>query len=162
MSKGISILVIEDEKNIRRILEYWLRFVGFKVYQAEDGLAGLKLARKKKPDLILLDWMMPEMDGLEVLNELKRNRKTKHTPVFMLTAKNGIGNMDDAYAAGADDYITKPFDEVFLGNTIKEKLEQYKKANACNNSFWNWVSAKLQKLTKGEQGNHINEEVNEK
>ena len=144
MSKRISILVIEDEKPIRRILEHWLGLVGFKVYLAEDGPTGLKLARKKKPGLILLDWMMPEMDGLEVLDELKHNRKTKHTPVFMLTAKSQIGDMDDAYATGADDYITKPFDEVFLGDTIKKKLEQYKKSNACNNSFWDWVSAKLQ------------------
>ena len=68
MGKKISILVVEDEEHIRTILKYNLKLDGFKVYLAEDGPTALELARKKKVELILLDWMMPGMDGLEVLS----------------------------------------------------------------------------------------------
>ena len=127
MSERIPVLVVEDEEHIRNILEYNLKLDGFDVYQAEDGPKGLELARKKKPDVILLDWMMPEMDGLEVLSELKHNKKTSRIPVFMLTAKGTVGDMDRAFDIGADDYITKPFDPMQLGKTIKKKLEKCRK-----------------------------------
>ena len=124
MSKRISVLVVEDEEHIRNILEYNLKLDGFEVYLAENGPAGLELAREKKFDVILLDWMMPEMDGLEVLSELKHDKRTARIPVFMLTAKGMVGDIDRAFAVGADDYITKPFDPVLLGNTVKNKLEE--------------------------------------
>ncbi len=124
MSKKIPILVVEDEEHIQNILEYNLKLDGFEVYLAENGRMGLEHARQKKLELILLDWMMPEMDGLEVLSELKHDKKTKHIPVFMLTAKGMLGEIDRAFNVGADDYITKPFDPVLLGNTIRKKLEE--------------------------------------
>lgn len=127
MSERISVLVVEDEEHIRKILEYNLRLDGFEVYEAEDGRRGLELARQKKLELILLDWMMPEMNGLEVLSELKHDKRTKHIPVFMLTAKGTIGDVDKAFYIGADDYITKPFEPEQLGGTIKKKLEKYRK-----------------------------------
>ena len=74
MSEKIPILVVEDEEHIRTILEYNLKLDGFEVYLAENGLAGLEVAREKKVELILLDWMMPEMNGLEVLSELKKDK----------------------------------------------------------------------------------------
>lgn len=125
MSKRIPVLIIEDEKSIRTVLEYNLRLDGFEVYLAEDGPTGLELAREKKPKVILLDWMMPEMDGLEVLSELKYDKRTEHIPVFMLTAKGMIGDIERAFAIGADDYITKPFEPVELGQIIKTKLKEY-------------------------------------
>ena len=124
MSEKIPVLVVEDEEHIRNILEYNLKLDGFEVYLAEDGLTGLELARQKKFEVILLDWMMPEMNGLEVLSELKHDKRTEHIPVFMLTAKGILGDIDHAFAVGADDYITKPFDPILLGNTIKIKLEE--------------------------------------
>jgi len=124
MSKKIPVLVVEDEEHIRNILEYNLKLDGFEVYLAENGRMGLEHAHQKKLELILLDWMMPEMDGLEVLSELKHDKKTKHIPVFMLTAKGMLGEIDRAFNVGADDYITKPFDPVLLGNTIRKKLEE--------------------------------------
>ena len=124
MSKRISVLVVEDEEHIRNILEYNLRLDGFEVYLAEDGPTGLELARKHKFKVILLDWMMPEMNGLEVLSELKHNSKTDCIPVLMLTAKGAIGDMDRAFDIGVDGYITKPFDPKQLGSTIKKKLEE--------------------------------------
>jgi DNA-binding response OmpR family regulator len=130
MSKWIPVLVVEDEKHIRDILAYNLKLDGFEVYLAEDGPAGLKLARKHKFEVILLDWMMPEMNGLEVLSELKHDRKTEHIPVFMLTAKGAIGDIDSAFDIGADGYITKPFDTKQLGSTIKKKLEECAKVKS--------------------------------
>lgn len=79
MSKKLSVLVVDDEEHIRNILEYNLKSDGFKVYLAEGGLAGIDLAREKNPDLILLDWILPEMDGLEILSELKQDQRTKNS-----------------------------------------------------------------------------------
>jgi len=124
MSKKIPVLAVEDEEHIRNILDYNLKLDGFEVYLAENGRAGLEHAREKKLEVILLDWMMPEMDGLEVLSELKHDKRTKHIPVFMMTAKGMLGEIDRAFEVGADDYITKPFDPVLLGNTIRKKLEE--------------------------------------
>ena len=116
------ILAIEDEKHIRSILEYNLLLEGFDVYLAEDGYKGLKLAKDLKPDLILLDWMMPEMDGLEVLSELKHCKQTKDIPVLMLTARASEKDTKSAKDLGIDGYIVKPFDPVLLSKNIKEKF----------------------------------------
>lgn len=86
---GQTILIVENEAHIRRVLEYNLKLDGFEVYLAEDGATGLKLAHEKNPDVILLDWLMPVINGLQVLTELKADSSTEHIPVFMLTAKIG-------------------------------------------------------------------------
>ncbi|MCJ7776825.1 MAG: response regulator [Sedimentisphaerales bacterium] len=128
MDKQISVLVIEDEEHSRRILEYNLKLDGFEVQAAENGLKGIELARKMHPDVILLDWMMPGMDGLGVLSELRRDKATENTPIFMLTAKGMMADVGRALCEGADDYITKPFDPMHLGKIIKKKLERCVKA----------------------------------
>jgi len=130
MSKRIPILIVEDEKHIRNILDYSLRLDGFDVYTAENGTVALELAHKHKFKVILLDWMMPEMNGLEVLSELKHNKKTENIPVFMLTAKGVIGDIDQAYDIGADGYFTKPFNARELGSAIKTKLREYEEAKS--------------------------------
>lgn len=124
MSEQISVLVVEDEEHIRKVLEYNLKLDGFEVYLAGDGPTGLELAREKKPQVILLDWLMPEIDGLEVLSKLKHDERTEDIPVFMLTAKGMMLDVGRALYEGADDYITKPFDPVELGKIIKKKLEK--------------------------------------
>jgi len=124
MSQNITILVIEDEAHIRRVLEYNLKLDGFTVYLAEDGAEGLKSAIEKKPDVILLDWLMPVMNGIQVLLELKKYDITKSIPTFMLTAKGMLNDVTEAIEMGVDDYITKPFNPTQLGKTIKEKLEK--------------------------------------
>ena len=128
MSEQISILAVEDEEHIRNILEYNLKLDGFEVCMAEDGREGLELARQMRPDVILLDWMMPEMSGLEVLLELKKDEETKNIPVFMLTAKAMMNDIKQALCEGADDYITKPFNPAELGQTIRTKLENLVKS----------------------------------
>ena len=124
MSKRITVLVIDDDKFIRMTLEHYLWLEGFEVYLAKNGRTGLKIAHKKQPELILLDWTMKGMDGLEVLSHLKHNEKTEHIPVFMITAKGTIDDIDKAYDIGADNYITKPFDPNRLGKRVKTKLRE--------------------------------------
>jgi len=125
VSKWIHVLVVDDDEIVRKALEYSLKLYGFKVILAEDGTTGLKLARQNKTKLILLDWMISGMDGLEVLSELKHDKRTEHIPVFMLTGRGMIGDLDQAFDVGADDYITKPFDLMELGKAVKAKWEQY-------------------------------------
>jgi DNA-binding response OmpR family regulator len=129
MNSRISALVVEDEEHIRRVLEYNLRLDGFEVYQAGDGPRAIELAKELQPDVILLDWMMPDMDGLEVLSKLKQDKTTENIPVFMLTAKGMMADVGRALCEGADDYITKPFDPMQLGKNIRKKLEKYTKAD---------------------------------
>ncbi|OHB61155.1 MAG: hypothetical protein A2167_04790 [Planctomycetes bacterium RBG_13_46_10] len=124
MDKPISILVVEDEEHIRRILEYNLKLDGFEVSSTAEGSKAIEIAKEKQPDLILLDWMMPEMDGLEVLSKLKKDKSTENIPVFMLTAKGMMVDVGRALCEGADDYITKPFDPVQLGKMIRKKLKR--------------------------------------
>ena len=128
MSKWVSVLVIEDEELVRTALQRSLTLYGFKVHLASNGQAGVKLAQQNQPEFILLDWMMPEMDGLEVLSELKHNESTDHIPVFMLTGKGMIGDVDQAYEIGADGYITKPLDLKDLGRITRDRWKKYKKS----------------------------------
>lgn len=130
MSRWIPILVVEDDEIVRTALKRSLKLYGFQVHLAADGPTGLQLAREKKPAFILLDWMMPEMDGLEVLSELKHDRKTEHIPVFMLTGRGMIGDLDQAFEIGADDYIKKPLDLMELGRIVKAKWEKHTNPSA--------------------------------
>jgi len=132
MGEGNTVLVIEDETHIGIVVEYNLKRDGFEVYLAEDGTSGLELARKIIPDVILLDWMLPGMDGLEVLTELKNDKTTEHIPVFMLTAKGMASDINRALDLGADDYITKPFNPRQLGELINKKLHEPKKVKTRN------------------------------
>jgi DNA-binding response OmpR family regulator len=125
MADRIRLLLVDDEKDMLEMLKLHLRLYGFDVLTAADGPSCLKLAQKEKLDLILLDWMMPEMNGLEVLSELKHNKKTEKIPVFMFTAKGIIEDIDQAFEIGADDYIVKPVDGRELANIIKTKLAKY-------------------------------------
>lgn len=129
MSEQIMVLVVEDEPHIRKVLEYNLKLDGFGVYLAEDGAMGLSMAHEKHPDVILLDWLMPQISGLNVLASLKSSDDTKHIPVFMLTAKGLLSDVTEALEKGADDYITKPFNPMQLGKIIREKLEKCSQKN---------------------------------
>jgi len=128
MSDTIRVLVIEDEAHIRLALQYNLQMDGFEVHLAENGRLGVEAVGRVRPDLVLCDWMMPEMNGVEVVRELKGNPKTKHLPIFMLTAKSMVGDIEEAFTAGADDYITKPFDPLKLGETLRHKLAKFQQA----------------------------------
>jgi two-component system response regulator MprA len=106
-----KILVIEDEEKILHFLRRGLAYEGYQVETAVDGATGLELAREEPPDLVILDWMLPGMDGLEVCRRL---RAAGSIPILMLTAKDSISDRVRGLDAGADDYLVKPFalDEV--------------------------------------------------
>ena len=103
------ILVIEDEPDLAKILEYNLRQEKFAVEIGKNGEEGLTKARRGSPDLIVLDLMLPDLDGLEVCRRLKSDSKTKAIPVLMLTAKGNEMDRVVGFEVGADDYLTKPF-----------------------------------------------------
>ncbi len=122
MAERIPILVIDDDAELREFLEYNLKLAGFEVYLAGDGPSGVEAAQELSPSVILLDVTMEGMDGLEVLSELRHDRRTEEIPVFMLTGKSSIGDIERAFEIGADDYITKPVEMMKLGKIIKEKM----------------------------------------
>ncbi len=103
---GEKILVIEDEQRIAQMLERGLIYEGYRVDVAYDGRTGLAMARDNPPDMVILDWMLPGMDGLEVC---KRLRAANNIPILMLTAKDAIADRVQGLDAGADDYLVKPF-----------------------------------------------------
>ena len=104
-----KILVIEDEQDIQTLLEYNLGQAGFEVLQSENGEEGLWLAIERQPDLILLDWMLPLLSGIEVLRQLRNRADTRDIPVIMMTARGEEGDRLRGLDGGADDYVTKPF-----------------------------------------------------
>jgi DNA-binding response OmpR family regulator len=125
------LVVIDDEKVIHSILDRQLPVYDFKVHGCESGKEGLKYVKtliKTTPiDVILLDWMMPHMSGLDVLAKLKCHRLMRDIPVFMLTSKSKLDDIDKAYDMGADNYITKPFSANSIGSIINLKLSKLKK-----------------------------------
>ena len=104
-----EILIIEDDRDIVEAVEYNLKKEGFSVSKANDGINGLRLAENKLPSLILLDLMLPGIDGLEICRRLKKNEKTTRIPIIMLTAKGEEVDKVVGLEMGADDYIVKPF-----------------------------------------------------
>jgi DNA-binding response OmpR family regulator len=132
MLKKIKIVIIDDDADFLELVDYNLRITGFQVFRAESGKEGLELVYEEKPGVILLDTTMPEMDGLEVLNELKHDIRACSIPVFMLTGKTIIGDIERAFDLGADDYITKPVELKQLGKIIKKKLKKHYERQAEN------------------------------
>lgn len=108
-NKERYILVIEDDEDVRNLVRLNLKKSGFRVFEAEDGIKGLLLARDKQPHLILLDLMLPNMPGEEVCRELKARDSTASIPIIMLTAKARPEDRVAGLELGADDYVTKPF-----------------------------------------------------
>ena len=135
MNKG-KILVVDDEASIRQIIEARLKMTGFEVLTAVDGVDALECYHAEHPDLIVLDIMMPRMDGLHVCREI---RKKDMIPMIMLTAKSDIADRIHALEMGADDYITKPFTDAELINAILTRLEKAKRNKA---GIWSlsWIS----------------------
>lgn len=119
-----TILVVDDEEDIRELVEYNLAKEGYQVLCAATGEAGLSIARNKLPDLIVLDLMLPGIDGLEVCKALKANSKTSQIPVLMLTAKVEDSDIVTGLEVGADDYIAKPFSPKVLVARIRSAFRR--------------------------------------
>jgi two-component system, OmpR family, alkaline phosphatase synthesis response regulator PhoP len=106
---GQKILVVEDEPDIRKLVNYNLAQERFRVLEAEDGEQGLKIVQREKPDLVILDLMLPGLSGMELCKLLRERAETEKLPVLMLTAKAGEADRVVGLEMGADDYLTKPF-----------------------------------------------------
>jgi len=119
------ILCIEDEPEMIDLIRLILGRRGYEVKGAEGGIEGLKLVRKEHPDLVLLDLMMPDMDGWEVYQQMKADESTKHIPVIVVTAKaQSIDKVLGLHIAKVDDYIAKPFSPQDLLNSVERILSQ--------------------------------------
>jgi len=139
MQHSIKVLVIDDDAMIRKLLESTLVRKGFKVFTAENGMDGIDIAKAESIDVVLLDWMMPEMDGMEVLAELKRNEDTMHIPVFMLTSKEDSKDIDLATCRGAIDYIIKPFNTFEVPEIVQKYLEKVHQAHSRKQGFFSKI-----------------------
>lgn len=119
-----TVLTIDDQADIRRLVRMTLEFDGYKVLEASDGEEGLHLARLHKPDLVLLDVMMPGLDGLAVSTTMRADPALQNIPVVMLTALDRDSDMDAGLEAGAKAYLNKPFGPVELLRLIVHLLGQ--------------------------------------
>ncbi|MCD6235019.1 MAG: two-component system response regulator [Candidatus Neomarinimicrobiota bacterium] len=117
-----TILIIEDEPDMLRAIKLRLESIGFKVETASDGLEGLQKVKSIVPDLVLLDIMLPKMDGFKVCNMIKFDKKYKNIPVIILSAKSAQKDFHTAKTVGADAYLTKPFTTADMLKKIKELL----------------------------------------
>ena len=108
MGRG-RVLIIEDDKDILNLVAWHLKAADYEVLKAEDGVSGLETALREKPDLVVLDLMLPGMDGLDVCKTLKRNKETGAMPIIMLTARGEEADRIVGLELGADDYVVKPF-----------------------------------------------------
>jgi diguanylate cyclase (GGDEF)-like protein len=118
------VLIVDDDEDIRAYLEVTLELARFQVLQAANGEQGLEIARDEQPDLVVLDVMMPGLDGLEVLRRLRADVRTNHLPVILLTARAQAQDTIEGLERGADDYVTKPFDADVLVARIHSALRR--------------------------------------
>ena len=120
-----KILIIDDEENIVELLQFNLETSDYIVDYSYDGFDGFLKVKENKPDLILLDWMLPNISGIDVLKKIRDDKDLKNTPVIMLTAKNMEADKVEGLVGGADDYITKPFSVKELLARISSVLRRY-------------------------------------
>jgi len=119
-----SVLVIDDNQGIRENTAEIMELAGYATFTAENGKKGVELAVREKPDVIICDIMMPELDGYGVLHLLRKNPETSHIPFIFLTAKTERNDLRKGMEMGADDYVTKPFDEIELLNAVEIRLKK--------------------------------------
>lgn len=117
-----KILVVDDEAPVRQLMSVIFRNSGYQLFEAANGDEGLATAQLERPDLVLLDLMMPGMDGYEVCRRIKSNSHTRHAVVVILTASDAEANSAKIMEAGADHYFSKPFSAVALLDKVREAL----------------------------------------
>lgn len=118
-----KIMVVDDEPDVVRLVEFILQKEGFEVVTSSDGRTALDMLEPEKPDLVILDIMMPLMDGMEVLRQIRSHRTTSRVPVIMLTAKTASVTVDEARQLWVSDYVMKPFDPEKLVVKVKKALK---------------------------------------
>jgi len=131
--KNITILLVDDEPDILEIVGYNLSAEGYNVITAENGLEAVKIAKKKKPHLIILDVMMPEMDGIEACEQIRKIPELADTMITFLTARGEDYSQMAGFDAGADDYITKPIKPKVLVSKVNALLRRFKENESSSN-----------------------------
>nr|WP_288323180.1 response regulator transcription factor [uncultured Peptostreptococcus sp.] len=126
------ILIIDDEEHILELLDFNLSLEGYEVITTMSSLDGLDIIKQDKPDLVLLDWMLPKMSGVELLNIIRSDEDYDDIAVIMLTAKNMEEDKLEGLTIGADDYVTKPFSIKELSARVKNILKRYNKQDSNN------------------------------
>jgi two-component system phosphate regulon response regulator PhoB len=119
-----SILVVDDDQDIRELVAFKLEQLGFEVHAESDGETGLAAVMQLQPDLVLLDWMMPKLTGVEVCRMLREGAEGSSVPVILLTARAQEADIERGFAAGADDYIVKPFSPRELASRVEAVLSR--------------------------------------
>lgn len=117
------ILAVDDEKHIVRLIQFNLERAGYEVLTANDGVQALDIISREHVDLVVLDWMMPQLNGMETLKRLKANPATAEIPVIMLTAKSQDADVFKGWQSGVDCYLTKPFNPMELLTFVKRIFE---------------------------------------
>ena len=125
-----KILIVEDEKDIRDLIIYALEAKGYETISTDDGEKALKMLKENKPDLVILDWMLPSVSGLEICRNIRRDKNIKNIPIIMLTAKITEDDKILGLDSGADDYITKPFSTAELSSRVKAVLRRIERNNS--------------------------------
>jgi two-component system, OmpR family, response regulator MprA len=128
------VLVIDDEESIIDLIKLGLKYEGFEVVAASEGEEGIAAAQRTNPVFIILDWMLPDMDGLEVCRQLRSNPTTREIPILLLTAKDEVGSRVEGLNTGADDYLTKPFSFEELVARIRAILRRLHHGATVENS----------------------------
>ncbi len=118
-----TIVAVDDEEPLLKILTTFLEGKGYRVLTATDGKKGLSLIKEEKPDLVILDVVMPRMDGFRVLDKLKKDDKTMTIPVIMLTTRSSGEDIDRGISHLAEEYVPKPFDLEELNRSIEQTLQ---------------------------------------
>lgn len=131
----ITILVVDDDPDILEILSYNLNSEGYKVITAENGVEAVKKAKKKQPQLVILDVMMPEMDGIEACEKIRETKGLENTIIAFLTARGEDYSQVAGFDAGADDYITKPVKPKVLMSKVKALLRRFKSGVSEKNIY---------------------------
>ncbi len=144
-----KILIVEDEREILDLVKLYLEKEGFRTLTAVNGMDGLKLARTEHPDLIILDLMLPEMDGIEVCKKVRGERATTTIPILILTAKAEESDQVIGLELGADDYVTKPFSPKALVARVKALLRRLDRQQTEGPSSYRYGSLVMD-LTKHE------------
>lgn len=125
-----SILLVEDETALVELLRYNLEAEGFEVRASQDGEEALVMVQERVPDLVVLDWMLPSVSGLEICRQLRRRPETRNVPVILLTARGEEADRVRGFESGADDYVTKPFSPTELVARIRAVLRRSRPALA--------------------------------
>lgn len=120
-----KVLIVDDEEFVRQLIQIKLKFCGIETVEAGNGVEAIEKAVSERPDLILLDVMMPKMNGFEACQRLKANPETSHIPIIMLTARGDPSAKERGENAGALEYLTKPFSPQKLAERVLEILKQF-------------------------------------